>query len=822
MYEEVWQNVRLIQTHAKPDLHIEDMECLVISCTRLHRSVKTACDDPINLPLNDVQEAVEPFVSAAIDHCAEALGKIADSAIKMDLFQPISAEMPCSTSIVDLLRACVQAVQPLQYLLWSPSSAVKMAKRLGTVLVWYATLIQSSCKGDAAQLQVVWEEQDGVALSSTEVDAAFEREKELLQRLYVQTNNVFHANQQLANLGDKLDSLHHLLVQEGPDGWSRFVQGASGKRQWDANVEAWDGARSWEAEREAAAAVAAAAAAAEVEGEGGGESLLRPTMSRLNRGEIKDPADVTDVFLAQCQGKYRDCVDEVVNAIGVNIHRRIATTLSLSASGASLTDVDAGGDGVDLMFGWLDETVLGSAEETLLPSVFRRVIRGVHFQCICQLEALLLGEGVEGAVDKAGYEAQIDAVKAVCESVDEFFGDHGVSGGQRMLAERVEGLISTHQNNSSEALRVLSEEIQRGNSGGADDGAAGGVGGGVAGGVGGGRGVAVGLPAHVTVDDVRRILAMRSKHDSVALGVLQEQGLSGGAVLAPEGFELGAEEGVLGRFECWFPAGAIYVCTDHLLFDPKLGAFDGILDHVFEAGSVLGETQKVQVSYSEIRFLKKQKMTGVGADTCLEVGLDGEVLCFKGFRTAHASGQSARDNCLALICAQAISSCGNDLESAEAGSWPELRRMFGAPASESLIDTFSCHYVVHGVSETTHTNEGTLYVTPGYLCFHSYFFGVRNQEVIPLRDCARVEKSSYPVSTSTLLHNLISRDVSDRLPVLAVFGAEFNRCVYDGGLRSVRDAGDESSDVLRFRIRVGSPNGVRYNLAAAAALPAAG
>jgi hypothetical protein len=165
------------------------------------------------------------------------------------------------------------------------------------------------------------------------------------------------------------------------------------------------------------------------------------------------------------------------------------------------------------------------------------------------------------------------------------------------------------------------------------------------------------------------------------------------------------------------------------------------LDQVFEAG----ETRKVQVAYSEMRFLKKQKMTGVGADTCLEVGLDGQVLCFKGFRTAHASGQSARDNCLALICAQAIVSCGNDLESAEAGSWPELRRMFGVPASESLIDTFSCHYVVHGVSETTHTNEGTLYVTPGYLCFHSYFFGVRNQEVIPLRDCARVEKSSYPL-----------------------------------------------------------------------------
>eukprot|EP01043_Picozoa_sp_COSAG02_P071612 COSAG02_NODE_13159_length_1436_cov_1.744203_2_plen_178_part_01 len=50
-----------------------------------------------------------------------------------------------------------------------------------------------------------------------------------------------------------------------------------------------------------------------------------------------------------------------------------------------------------------------------------------------------------------------------------------------------------------------------------------------------------------------------------------------------------------------------------------------------------------------------------------------------------------------------------------------------------------------GVDETTHTNEGTLYVTRTFLCFHSYFFGLRKQEVIPLRDCARIEKSSYPL-----------------------------------------------------------------------------
>ena len=50
-----------------------------------------------------------------------------------------------------------------------------------------------------------------------------------------------------------------------------------------------------------------------------------------------------------------------------------------------------------------------------------------------------------------------------------------------------------------------------------------------------------------------------------------------------------------------------------------------------------------------------------------------------------------------------------------------------------------------GIDETAHTNEGTLYVTRTFLCFHSYFFGLRKQEVIPLRDCARIEKSSYPL-----------------------------------------------------------------------------
>jgi hypothetical protein len=66
-------------------------------------------------------------------------------------------------------------------------------------------------------------------------------------------------------------------------------------------------------------------------------------------------------------------------------------------------------------------------------------------------------------------------------------------------------------------------------------------------------------------------------------------------------------------------------------------------------------------------------------------------------------------------------------------------------ACDVRLDTEPEVPCIAGVNETTHTNEGTLYVTRTFLCFHSYFFGLRTQEVIPLRNCARVEKSSYPL-----------------------------------------------------------------------------
>ena len=103
---------------------------------------------------------------------------------------------------------------------------------------------------------------------------------------------------------------------------------------------------------------------------------------------------------------------------------------------------------------------------------------------------------------------------------------------------------------------------------------------------------------------------MRRVHDSAATDILQEMGFSS-AVRPPEGFDLPLDETVLGKFDCWFPSGALYVCTGHLLYEPK---------------RVFVDAANRKIAYSEIRFIKKQKMTGVGSDNALEIGLDGEVL----------------------------------------------------------------------------------------------------------------------------------------------------------------------------------------------------
>ena len=440
-------------------------------------------------------------------------------------------------------------------------------------------------------------------------------------------NNLFHIHHQVANLGDKIDALHHILQQEGPDGWHQYVE-HNGQLQWDTNVEAWPGERSWEN---------GAGTQGEADETG---AKLRPTMSLLNRGEVKDPASVVDLFLQQCQLKYRECVSEVVDAVGLNVHNKLVASMAETRSA----------DPAAYLFEWMDSEVLTRADETLHPHVFRRFIRDLHFQCFCQVEAILLGSGLKSGETSETYDDQISRIAEVCDVINTFFGDQPLGTASLKLSQRIHELVAIHQNRSSEELRSWCDETT-------------------------GQ-----LPEHISADDIRRILAARSSHDAVALAALHELGITASSVTPPKDFDLGPDEVVMGRFECWFPAGAIYICTDHLVFAPKLS---------------FGDT-RLQVRYSEIRFLKKQKMTGIGTDSCLEIGLDQEVHCFRGFFATNATGQFVRDNCHDLICQQSSASCGNNLESVEAGSWPELRRMFGLPANESLVETFSCHYVVHG------------------------------------------------------------------------------------------------------------------------------
>merc|ERR1711871_1338134 len=99
LYQEIWQIVRLIQETAEPELHIEEMHSLVISCAKLNRSVAASCD----IELNDVADAIETFSRAAIQHCGQNLSQIADAAIKVDEFKPMNSSQRHSTSVVDVL-----------------------------------------------------------------------------------------------------------------------------------------------------------------------------------------------------------------------------------------------------------------------------------------------------------------------------------------------------------------------------------------------------------------------------------------------------------------------------------------------------------------------------------------------------------------------------------------------------------------------------------------------------------------------------------------------------------------------------------------------
>ena len=738
LYAEIWSTVEHIVQIAKPSLHVEDMEKLFVSCTRLDR-----CLGATAIELRDVPNSFDAFVSAGIDHCATRLHDIAESAIQVDQFEPLNSEQPCSSSIVDVLRACIQSIQPLQYFLWSPKAAVRMMQKLGTVLFGYVNLMHQVCVGYAGQLGESWAQANRPFLATGPRTPREDREEDagkLLRKIFAQINNLFYAHQQLAELGEKVDTLHSILLVERPDGWHDFVLRTKYK-SWDTNIEQWDGDRTqWRSEPEP-------------EPEPVDEGELKPVLSTATTLSQQTPAAVADAFLHQCLSKYRDGIGELVNGIGDNLRRKLVEQLEQMGE-------DEGEDPCEAMLSWLETEALAAAEECLFPPVFRRVVRGLHWQCIAQLELILLGEELTPTPDQATYERQVGCLSAAVGAITEFFGDGSGGTATSELVERIGQLTDLHGQDSEE----LSSLCEQG---------------------------AV-LPEGTSVSDVRRVLAMRRVHDSAANDILQEMGFSS-AVRPPEGFDLPLDETVLGKFDCWFPSGALYVCTGHLLYEPK---------------RVFVDAANRKIAYSEIRFIKKQKMTGVGSDNALEIGLDGEVLCFRGFvrpsglvsqtRLLPGSGQAVRDSCHALICKQALDSCGNNLESAEAGAWPELRRMFGLPASETLIDQFSCHYVVHGTKERHHTNEGTLYVTQSYLCFHSYFFGVRRSEVIPLQEVAQVETSSYPLLVPNAI-DIHTTAASQHAETLAM-----NRRTFFGfGFGTDRQLAYETIGLQRLRCRGG-------------------
>lgn len=176
----------------------------------------------------------------------------------------------------------------------------------------------------------------------------------------------------------------------------------------------------------------------------------------------------------------------------------------------------------------------------------------------------------------------------------------------------------------------------------------------------------------------------------------------------------------------------ILITKTHVLFEPH----------------VMVESNRKKLAIDRIKFLKKQKMTLIGSDVCLEVAVaadsdsndsttaDGiDIVLFRGF-----SYQDDRDRCYEMICQSSLDTFGRSLASAEEGAWAELRVMFGLPANETMLASWTCSCV----TKTDTKPNGHLYLTENYLCFHSYFFGARHQDVFKLVDISKVEKSSYP------------------------------------------------------------------------------
>jgi hypothetical protein len=230
--------------------------------------------------------------------------------------------------------------------------------------------------------------------------------------------------------------------------------------------------------------------------------------------------------------------------------------------------------------------------------------------------------------------------------------------------------------------------------------------------------------------DLLRVLSMRKSFDGGAREYLDDVGLSHD-LLPPAAHHLDINETVHGTFVCWSPMrGSLHVTTGHLLFEPQLWK----------------EENRKKIALQDIQFLKKQKMTLLGSDTCLEVAKRSDddnaadIELFRGFANV-----SDRDRCHDTICTAARSESGGRviLDSAEGGEWPELRKMFSLPSSETMQHSWTCSFVQRGPQNVVHPN-GVLYLTTGFLCYHSYFFGARHQDVIRLSEIQAVEKASYP------------------------------------------------------------------------------
>ena len=672
-----------------------------------------------HIELLDIDAEFTNITTSCIEAVALKLSTWSVRAIEVDDWTPINSLMGSrhSSSVQDILEACTRSVESLQVALFNADFAMLLASRMGAAVESYAVTVVDVFRNDLEASRPGF---------GTIRDASAEVQWDAIA---VKLNNLWQAAITFGDLGEKLVSLHELLNSHGIIAWEECRARLGPLGGWKHLVENFDND------------LTPAAGDSMPESSSGPSKLadeLDNCVLRLNKTFVGACDDA-------CRIIFTDLIrTEIVHIVLVCEEQRTSFMAEPWAE----------------VINWLS-VELEEARKHFYDYGLSRFVRGLMVELEELLINLLLGESfadmMQGLADEtlseAGYSQIVEHVDGITVSFLRLFSSLRGSDAQGQLMKqksvdnrfgehsRVVQLLELHQSESS-LLRASLADVGTRLSGDAEK--------------------------LIYQSDMLQVLNMRKVFDAGAKSFLVESGITH-QIRPPSAHELDASETVLGTFSCWSPVrGTLHITTGHLLFEPH----------------VLKEKNRKKIQIDEIKFLKKQKMTLIGSDICLEVGVaaaaetaaDTDIVLFRGFFSPFD-----RDRCQEMICQSSLATFGRSLVSSEEGEWPQLRTMFGLPWCETMLSSWSCSAVQRSKGQSEVKPNGTLYLTEHFVCFHSYFFGARHQDVIKLTDISIVEKSSYPTLVPNAI-DMFTKNPGRRVTFFGFgFGLDRNRAYVEIG-----------------------------------------